>query len=1123
MTTTPVPGGWLIRVLSKVINWWTRRNFPQSASVPDLPDPASFPEVLSAELLQLRARRKTLFGDPPLPAEGAADERSAYAPAHRFKALGVTCSGGGIRSATLNLGILQGLSAAGVLPSVDYLSTVSGGGYIGSWLHGLIQRLAGGNPARATGWLSPRERPPHNEPADDPIEFLRKYSNYLAPRLGLFSGDFWVIFIIWLRNMMLNQLILIPFLGAVVLAAINLGLLEQKFWGSQSTWATGIWGIVLLSLSLLLAVFVADRNLSAIVRRDFKQGDGAKLESWEQRSGWCIVAVFFGAFWYSLRIGASLDDVANTNWLIVLAILFALFFGLQSRGGFWSCYREQHPRHRWAAAVHLVWMPAVCALVTTFLLWAADSLFYSLGSRPDSAWQLVAWGPPLLVLVAVIGVSLQIGLMGIDFPDSAREWLARIGARLSILSFAWAAVFAIGVFGPYWISRLALTTGATVAALAGGWIGTTAAGVLSGKSSKTGGAPDDTKRSGTMELIVKVAPTVFLIGFLLLIAFGVHLMLSPLAGISPAPDPDAARAACPSGTSWLSWLGPTCREYWAVLDNPYVLYVAFALLILLAILVGVLSSRININEFSMHHFYKNRLVRCYMGASRARARVPNPLTGFDSRDDMPIAHLLADPPPARRKSGPIADPYLGPYAIVNATLNLNAGSELAQQERKAASFVFTPLYCGFEPAHSKEDKRQTAESAIFPLAIEGFRRTIAYMKENVGPDIGTCMGISGAAANPNWGYHTSGPVAFLLTVFDVRLGWWLGNPRREGPSRRMGPRFALWWLLSELFGKTTGRSSYVNLSDGGHFENMGIYELVRRRCRYIIVGDGEEDAQFTFESLGGAVRKCRTDFNVEIDIHPERIRKGTSFSGTHCVVGTITYPEMEDGKPVKGWILYLKASLTGDEPEDVLQYHAAHPDFPHQSTLNQFFTESQFESYRRLGLHIARSAFVDLEFGGRPDALETFFQELWERWYPPSPAAPGVSTLHASAYSSLMKRLSDDPQLSSLDDQLFCPGPDSGKPGDPERERKEFLYCLDLIQLMENVWSDLGLEQQAERESPKNGGWMRVFRVWASQPAFLKAWERASYTYNPLFRAFFQSLKDPDPCGRAGDRARERV
>ena len=107
--------------------------------------------------------------------------------------------------------------------------------------------------------------------------------------------------------------------------------------------------------------------------------------------------------------------------------------------------------------------------------------------------------------------------------------------------------------------------------------------------------------------------------------------------------------------------------------------------------------------------------------------------------------------------------------------------------------------------------------------------------ERRGPGIGTAIAISGAAANPNSGYHTSAPLAFLMTILNVRLGWWLGNPRRDGPSARPGPMNALISLLSELFAQSNGRSRYVNVSDGGHFENLGLYELVRRRCRYILV------------------------------------------------------------------------------------------------------------------------------------------------------------------------------------------------------------------------------------------------------------------------------------------------
>jgi hypothetical protein len=140
------------------------------------------------------------------------------------------------------------------------------------------------------------------------------------------------------------------------------------------------------------------------------------------------------------------------------------------------------------------------------------------------------------------------------------------------------------------------------------------------------------------------------------------------------------------------------------------------LLILLGtclVVAVVASSRININEFSIHHFYKNRLVRCYLGASNSLHRKPNRLTGFDPRDDFPIADLVPNLK------------YQGPYAIVNTALNLNAGSELAKQERKAASFVFTPRVCGFAPSVTKEDEDVVRRRGD-DLDRNGYRATRGY-------------------------------------------------------------------------------------------------------------------------------------------------------------------------------------------------------------------------------------------------------------------------------------------------------------------------------------------------------------------------------------------------------------
>jgi len=680
--------------------------------------------------------------------------------------------------------------------------------------------------------------------------------------------------------------------------------------------------------------------------------------------------------------------------------------------------------------------------------------------------------------------------------------------------------------------------------------------------------------------VIKVAPTVFLIGWLLLVSFGVHEWMARTAGVylhsSEEPHAQGSKLSNDSIPGALQWLVPVEQHYWEALDYsrdyplaawanrltfwdplPATFRLATLLGLFCALLLAVLPLRFNINEFSMHHFYKNRLVRCYLGAGRAEERRPNPFTGFDSRDDLGIATLVADPAqadeglkppklaeeqksaaetmprkisravsnmvqkaqrPVKKVKAP-AMPYFGPYAIVNTALNLNTGSELAQQERRASSFIFSPLYCGFDPPSSREDEGHSAS-----LKDHGYRRTKCYMYPDDGPAIGTAMGISGAAANPNWGYHTSGPMAFLLTIFNVRLGWWLGNPRKDGPSRRPGPLNALISLLSELFAQTTGRSNYLNVSDGGHFENLGLYELVKRRCRYIIVCDGEEDAGLHFESLGGAIRKCRADFGAEIDLDPKRIRRAAGISGAHCVLGSITYPPdprlgtMPGAQSMEGWILYLKASLTGDEPEDVTQYHDAHPAFPHEPTSNQFFTESQFESYRRLGLHVVQSAFENVtgelrELRGNKshEAMTALFRSLRRWWYPPSSIVEGVATRHTAAYSALMKRLSDDEDLRYLDDQIIKPK--DRAPRIPARaqgydvERKAFLFCLDLIQLMENVWIDLHLYQRADAANPGNDGWMGVFGYWVTQPIFEKTWGQADYTFNRLFQQFYNELK----------------
>ena len=227
------------------------------------------------------------------------------------------------------------------------------------------------------------------------------------------------------------------------------------------------------------------------------------------------------------------------------------------------------------------------------------------------------------------------------------------------------------------------------------------------------------------------------------------------------------------------------------------------------------------------------------------------------------------------------------------------------------------------------------------------------------------------------GYHTSPVVAFLLTVFNVRLGWWFPNPKESG-IKSPSPWFSLRYLVKELFGGADDKSNYLMISDGGHFENLAAYELIRRRCRVIIISDAECDPKLQFEGLGTLIRMCEVDFNARITLDVDAIRLGrkSKWSGLRYAVGQIDY-----GSGIAGVLIYLKASMTGREDSAVLQYKSSHPDFPHESTSDQFYGEDQFESYRRLGREVAESTFGSVNC---KQNFVTIAGELLKNYSPPS-------------------------------------------------------------------------------------------------------------------------------------------
>jgi hypothetical protein len=227
------------------------------------------------------------------------------------------------------------------------------------------------------------------------------------------------------------------------------------------------------------------------------------------------------------------------------------------------------------------------------------------------------------------------------------------------------------------------------------------------------------------------------------------------------------------------------------------------------------------------------------------------------------------------------------------------------------------------------------------------------------------MATSAAAVNPNAGVSGEGAtrntiVSVMFIILNIRLGFWMTNPTKK--PWKMPPNFFVPGLNGQLLGrglKETNRN--IQLSDGGHFENLGIYELIRRELSVIIVSDGGADPHFNFDDLANAAEKVRVDFGAQIeflkeynlgDLLPDSA-EDSLFAKKYAVarngfaVADISYASGKKGK-----LYYVKLTMVENLPTNVYSYKGVNPQFPHQSTADQFFDEKQFEAYRELGYKI---------------------------------------------------------------------------------------------------------------------------------------------------------------------------
>jgi predicted acylesterase/phospholipase RssA len=356
---------------------------------------------------------------------------------------------------------------------------------------------------------------------------------------------------------------------------------------------------------------------------------------------------------------------------------------------------------------------------------------------------------------------------------------------------------------------------------------------------------------------------------------------------------------------------------------------AVAFYLAIAAIFFVLSLLLQPNANSLHPLYRDRLGKAFLFAPQA---------GLPKNEELkPLSMRLS-----------LLSGQYGPYHLINAALNVQNSKTANKRGRNADFFLFSQSFVGSETT-----------GYVATKDIE----TIA-----TGLDLATAMAVSGAAASSSMGAQSIKPLTPTLAMLNIRLGYWLRNPRRVANPGFLKFRniWANFYFLLELFGRLHERLKSVYLTDGGHIENLGLYELLKRRCRVIIAVDAEADWEMAFGSFNTLVRYARIDLGLEIDLPWQQItdkslatskaidEKGDTkkSKGPHCAIGQITYP---NGR--KGILVYIKSSLTGDENDYVFHYKKRYSDFPHETTLDQMFSEEQFEAYRALGYHAAYGLF----------------------------------------------------------------------------------------------------------------------------------------------------------------------
>ncbi|HEX5071124.1 MAG TPA: GNAT family N-acetyltransferase [Vicinamibacterales bacterium] len=488
-----------------------------------------------------------------------------------------------------------------------------------------------------------------------------------------------------------------------------------------------------------------------------------------------------------------------------------------------------------------------------------------------------------------------------------------------------------------------------------------------------------------------------------------------------------------------------------------------------AVVVLSLALFVDPQTFGLHTFYRDRIARAYVGASNPLGPTARQNRQFNVRPDDDVA----------------LDSLRGrPMHLVCCAANDLAADPVASLSRGARSAVLSQQGVSVGDAWASTGDLSLASALTASAAA--FNSNMGGVSVELGP-----------------------AVTFLMSALNLRLGLWVRHPAstRRRPLAMPGLLF-----YQEMFQATAvDDRDDVHLSDGAHFDNLGLYELVRRHCRYIIISDASADPDVAFDDFGVAARRVRQDFGVDIriDLGPLKPDAG-GYSRQHMVVGSIDYGSLDQGT-----LLYIKPTLTGDEEPDIRQYRKRNDAFPHETTGDQFYDEAQWESYRRLGVHVADAAFQFVDrLADEQLTARGVFTEARREWYPTSPDLAARVISMTTRLTAIECDLRTDeaatiapevfPELAAITSTLIAgqriPDP---SPADIARaEAVNLSWVLRVLQLMEDTWVQCELDTLWNH--PLNLGWMNVFARWATAPTFQMWWPVLSPMYGSGFLRFMR-------------------